>query len=309
MTIITTAADKDQSCSLPLLRTLWLDSNHLMPHTILCPVDFSSSSANALEYAIEFGSGRTSEIVLLNIFSIPVASADAFVFVPGPEEIEEIRNAYQARMDEWLQKYRPAMKAGMSLSGHVRYGEPTNEILLMARDIKPDLLVMGLQGEGFIKERIIGSTATQLMTEYERPLMVVPSECRYKPIHNIVFFYDGKDFRDEHVLSPLVETADAHNAGISVCTIVPELKEFPEVSDKLVSESLQPSLANREGISFKIVQSNHFLEGAEKFMEENGADLVFVVKRKHSFLDALFRKGHSKLLAFHTTVPLLSSLD
>ncbi len=280
-----------------------------MPQSILCPIDFSNSSANALEYAIEFGAGRTSEIILLNVFSIPVASADAFVFVPGPEEIEEIRNAYQTRMDEWIQKYRPTLKAGMSLSGHVRYGEPVTEILLMARDVKPDLMVMGLQGEGFIKENLIGSTATQLMSEYEGPLMVVPSDCRYKPVEHIVFFYDGKDFKDEHVLSPLVETADTHHAKISVCTIVPELQEFPEWADKLVSESLQPSLSNREDVSFKIVQSKHFIEGAEKFMEENEADLVFVVKRKHNFLDFLFKKGHSKSLAFHSTVPLLSSLD
>ncbi|MBK9270428.1 MAG: universal stress protein [Saprospiraceae bacterium] len=278
-------------------------------YKILCPVDFSPASENALEYAIEFGKIHSAQIVLLHVFSIPVASADAFVFVPGMEEIEQIKNAWQERMESLILKYKPQLNEAMTLSGVVRYGEATMEILLLARDLKPNLLVMGMQGEGFIKEKIIGSVATRVMAEYEHPILIIPSECKYKEIHHIVFFYDGQDFKDHHVLSPLVETVESLNSNLRVCTIAPSVDEFPDFQDKLCADSLAPSLKQLHNVGYNIVQSPHFLDAIEHYLSQHPADLIFTVKRKYHFLESLFKTSKAKTLAFHSHLPLLSSLD
>lgn len=46
-----------------------------------------------------------------------------------------------------------------------------------------------------------------------------------------LFFYDGQDFNDEHVLSPLVETVESFKSSLSVCTIVPNVEEFPDFQE------------------------------------------------------------------------------
>ncbi|MBK7233327.1 MAG: universal stress protein [Saprospiraceae bacterium] len=278
-------------------------------YQIICPIDFSPASENALDYAIEFGKNYSAQIVLLNVFSIPVASADAFVFVPGVDEINQIKNAWQERLDQLILKYESKLNVGMGISGVVRYGEATMEILLLARDLKPNLVILGMQGEGFIKEKIIGSTATRVMAEYEKPILIVPAGCRYHEAKNIVFFYDGQDFNDEHVLSPLVETVESLKSNLAVCTIVPNVEEFPDFQEKLCSSTLAPSLSALSNVSYQIVQSPHFLDAIAHFLSEHPADLIFTVKRKHNFLESLFKTSRAKTLAFHSDIPLLSSLD
>lgn len=277
--------------------------------TILCPVDFSESSLNAVKYAISLAKTTISEIVLLHVFAIPVASADAFVFVPNNEEIKEIKDSVQLRLDEWVNSFRPSLPETLQLKSICRYGEISTEILLQAQELNNCLVIMGLKGEGFIKDQLIGSTSIDMINSYEGPILVIPSESLFEPVKRIAFFYDNQPFTDKHALDPLIQMTGLFNAEVAVCHISKEMIDFPSIQDYLCSDEISPSLNATQSVSFHIVQSDHFSGGVEEFLKSSSFQMIFMIKRKHSLLNSLFHKSHSKQLAYLTSLPLLSSLD
>jgi hypothetical protein len=61
--------------------------------------------------------------------------------------------------------------------------------------------------------------------------------------------------------------------------------------------------------TYHFIENESFTAGINLFSEKNHIDLIITMPKKHGFFDSLFKKSHTKKLAFHSHLPLMVMHD
>ena len=134
---------------------------------ILCANDGSERAFHALALAITIAKENDSELHMVSVEEIDYM----------PEFIEEVREEIGTaarRFHTVLQRARAmAEKDHVKLHTHVLAGHPVRDIVVLAADLKVDLLVIGSAGHSEIYERMLGSRADRLVHLAGCPVLVV----------------------------------------------------------------------------------------------------------------------------------------
>jgi nucleotide-binding universal stress UspA family protein len=140
---------------------------------ILCPIDFSSTSRDALEHAVAIAKWYESSITVVHVIhpsfllQPPILFAEPASETPTPER-------YQALKQElcgWLQ---PAGRAGVKTEALVDQGPPALRILDRAGSLQADLIVMGTHGFSGFERFMLGSVAEKVLRKAACPVLTVP---------------------------------------------------------------------------------------------------------------------------------------
>src|SRR5262249_40554788 len=142
---------------------------------ILVPIDFSTGSLRALDYALAMVDPG-GEVYLLH-----VVDADFLTRVSeeGFCDAETARTQMQGKAEEQLRKIaRECSLVNVRLESMVVVGKPFAEILRIAADLDFSLIVMGIRGQhqGRIEEILFGSTAEKVLRAAHIPVVCVPPE-------------------------------------------------------------------------------------------------------------------------------------
>src|ERR1700741_1109436 len=123
--------------------------------TILVPIDFSDASKNALEYAIQFSTITDSQITLFHVYYTPPVTIELPIVVPSLEELEKnCMNNLNTLKNNIVSK----SEKHLSINCVCKCGFPVDRIIEYAERNKTDLIIMGMQGTGWLREKLIGST-------------------------------------------------------------------------------------------------------------------------------------------------------
>ncbi|WP_077619188.1 universal stress protein [Bacillus sinesaloumensis] len=137
---------------------------------LLVPVDGSTHSIKALQFALKLAVNGDSEIVLLNVQpSYNTPNVKRFV---GSEQIKNYQN------DESKLAFDCALHETKSYSVPVetklRIGDPSIEICAEAREHQATQIVMGFRGLGAIKRTVLGSVSYKVLHDAPCPVTIVP---------------------------------------------------------------------------------------------------------------------------------------
>lgn len=138
--------------------------------TILCAVDFSADSRQALRLAIGMARRGPVHIVALHVIELVLAHASAIAH--GDDRLRtESATALRLFVEaEWKQA-----AADVTFSIEVRVGVPEREVLACARDSRADLIVTGTRGISGMTKLFFGSVAEKILRRAEVPVMAVPA--------------------------------------------------------------------------------------------------------------------------------------
>src|SRR5262245_49322051 len=138
---------------------------------ILCPVDFSEQSRQALVWASAIAQQRGGEMTVLSVVQPLLAQAAEIrlgVDLARAEAEPALREFVEATLPE------PVRQAA-----HVRIevttGNPSEAILQTARNRKAELIVMGTHGLGGFRKLLLGSTTQHVLRQTEWPVLAVPA--------------------------------------------------------------------------------------------------------------------------------------
>jgi nucleotide-binding universal stress UspA family protein len=139
------------------------------PRTILCAIDFSPDSRQALRLAIAMARTGPVHIVALHVIELVLAHASAIAH--GDDRLRsESATALRLFVEaEWRQA---AVDATFSIE--VRIGVPEREVLACARERGADLIVTGTRGVSGVTKLFFGSVAEKVLRRAEVPVMAVP---------------------------------------------------------------------------------------------------------------------------------------
>ena len=129
---------------------------------LLVPVDFSEPSNKALECAARFAQQFGADITVVHVMD-PIQYPRDWDYLPlvganGQKSAveKELRQRLQELAQQTLNPLLPA-------TTFVRAGTPWNEIAILAKEKKADLIVIGTHGRTGLKHALMGSTAERVV--------------------------------------------------------------------------------------------------------------------------------------------------
>jgi len=139
---------------------------------ILCPVDFSTSSEYALNFAVAMAETYGAELVLLHVIEPPVYAVSGDYL--DPEFSVEMTRRQEAASQKKLEEVEAGVRAryprirALSVSG-----APFLGIVETARREQASLIVMGTQGRTGLAHMLIGSVAEKVVRKAPCPVLTV----------------------------------------------------------------------------------------------------------------------------------------
>jgi nucleotide-binding universal stress UspA family protein len=262
---------------------------------ILLPDDFSDNAHHAMDYAFKVFGFRDVTFHLFYTYAIPVATSE-LAYAP----LEH----YEKEGEERIKKEIAQIKndhPDVNIEHRLEFGDLPTALRKVQSDLEIDCIVMGTRGSSGIKEVLFGSNTYDVVDNTEMPVIVVPEGCDCGHPVNIVLSSDLKPLKDDRILDMVREFADRFKSKITVLNVKEEIDSFTLNAEMNHFDELF------EGIEMTMCfdDSDHVVEGLEKYVKDYPTDLLVAIKRKKNFLADLFSKSVTKDLTFHLNVPLL----
>lgn len=271
--------------------------------TILVPTDFSSVADNAINYAAEIGKLTKSKIILFHAFHVPYMAGEMQVVMPS---IAELESSCLEGLEKIQQRLNWHYGKNLAVECVCRFGFALDEINTYAEEHNADLIVMGMQGAGYLAEKLIGSLTTSLMQKAKRPVLAIDKDVKYRSIKKIVLACDYTETDNGKVLEPLKEFAELFKSHVYVLNVVGKPAPVPSYKEA-VSDFVQLDHALEElDHTFHYLQNDEVVEGINAFVSERKMDMVVMIPHKHTILKNIFSETNTKKMAFHSKVPLLA---
>ena len=140
---------------------------------ILVPIDFSEHADAVVEWAAHLAEEHSSEIVLLNVYHLPVE----FQQMEGAYLPADFWASVKQDAKQQLARYGDRLRArGLSVMEVAREGYPATVIEEEVERQHADLVVIGSRGRTGLKHLLLGSIAERVVQKAPCPVLTVKTQ-------------------------------------------------------------------------------------------------------------------------------------
>ena len=145
---------------------------------ILAAVDGSEASLKAVDFAADMARIYACPLLLLAVVpraEIPISSAELDAYARSEHLQLTASEIANADAEEILAKARTRATAqGLTkIDTEATIGDPTSEIIALAKDRRADVIVVGSRGRGQLAGLLLGSVAHKVVSHAHCPVVVV----------------------------------------------------------------------------------------------------------------------------------------
>jgi nucleotide-binding universal stress UspA family protein len=255
---------------------------------ILIPIDFSTTSINALRYALQLFKNNDTEFTIIHTYrtsstAFHMKSMDRVLKKDGEDQmqslIKRIKSDYPIK----------------TIHHKVIKGDAIDVTLSRANSGDFDLIIMGTKGASGLQEVFIGSVAGEVIARSSIPVMVIPHEYEFTPLQKIVLAIENPVLNEE-TLDPL------------------KLFSNPNSKTHLlhITRDLEPTLfLDTAGLKFidpEIINyscDKDINTCIEEFIEQNSPNILGLIRSNKGFFTRLYSGSVTLSQTFHSTIPLL----
>lgn len=276
---------------------------------ILCPIDFSESSAAAFKYAMALREAFGGKLIVLHVVPEPMDYYN-YLMPEYADFTSKVRQTAEAQLNTFTADWQGTFEKV------IQTGKPYFEILRFARRQKNDLLVLGAKGVSPIAPLLMGGTAERVLREAPCPVMTVRPPAPPFKVRKILF---PVDFSKEGMRAAPYALALAQKFQATVYLLhvielfVGEGKDVDEFVTGTRFEKLQKKLAAKLGAGFKKVKvekvvQRYFDAGYYicQFAEEQGMDLIVMTTHGRRRLARLIMGSVTEKVVRNAAVPVLT---
>ncbi len=268
--------------------------------TIVVATDLTSNSNKAAHFAAQLARDQGAKLILANIFR-HWPSNPAEVTGHYPLSRGEMHDNHQRELDSLAKLLTQKYGTGLAIETKTEEGYVIPTVLGIVKEKNADLLVMSPIGSAPKGAQIMGSVATEMVTQTTVPLLIVPPSQQYGPFRNAVLGVDLDTPPDAVVLDNVLRFAERFGCVVNVISV----HDQPEdLAIKKRAEHIRHLLASVPH-TFTIKKGKEIYETLLNFSVNSKADLMIMMPQKHGWFWNVFNQGETERMARLTDIPLL----
>jgi nucleotide-binding universal stress UspA family protein len=277
------------------------------PKHILVPVDFSSASGNALQYALKFADKSKQSILVLHVVYPQMESFDYPIFSGSATKTKS--SLAEIALADFVDKHLTELKlkAAKDFEIHrlVKVGSAIPVIQDLVSEIMPLMLIMGTEGESAKQKKLMGSITAGILNKSSVPVLSIPPEYHYKRIDRIAF---ASDFKESDVveIKKYGNLLSSFNPSLHFVHIQSEDVDENEESNylKKLKASIEANLLFKAK-EYHIISGEDISQELLKFSKENNIDMIALNKPTRSWFKRFFIPSTSREMVLHSKIPVL----
>ncbi|NGM66195.1 universal stress protein [Sphingobacterium sp. SGR-19] len=271
--------------------------------TIIITTDFSKTASNAARYATKMAEATgVNHIILYHAYDNLTVVTDLPMtdIAPPPVKEQSLAN---------LETVKAELEQILGGNNRISIHLVTNNVPLLrgieeiAEEYQADLVVAGTTGRSNLEQVLIGSNTSNLASSLKLPLLIIPADANYEPIHKIVFACDLRKVSHSTPIAEISLWLERLGAKLLVLNVTSEGKHT--TSETVTELHNMHSLLDGFHPEYHYTTSDDIAEEIEDFAEDHDAGLIITIPRSHDFFERLFRKSVSKQLIKKSDIPLL----
>ncbi len=138
---------------------------------ILCPIDFSDASREALRAAVEVARRFEGELTLFHAYPLPGYTLPEGTVLPNAEMLQALADETQSMLERW--KAEAIAMGAPKVATDKAVGEPAAAILDAAGTGGFDLVVVATHGRTGLAHMLLGSVAERVIRRCPKPVLTV----------------------------------------------------------------------------------------------------------------------------------------
>ena len=272
-------------------------ANMLRIERILCPIDFSESSARAYDYAQLLARHYQATVFLQHVVDFiipPYAYYDPVSYI----DVDFRKICADAR-EQLLEFAKSHTSSGVRPEYFVQEGEVTESVLSFAEAQMVDLIVMGKHGRKGYNRLTLGSVAEKVLRKAHCPVLVVhepgpeavapqgaPNSVELRRIIFCTDFSDPSHRASEYALSVAAE----FDAELTLLHVLEDVASSASIEERMTTakeklDKLIPPEGVKPGKIQTLVRIGRAYEQIIQLALEAQADLLIMAVRGHNTLD------------------------
>lgn len=257
--------------------------------TILVGIDFTKSSDNTINYAIEIAKESKANILLFHALSAPVVhTTSGLVFMDG----DNFLKAEEKKMKDLqiqLSKKHPKVKFDIELT----YDSIREKVEKLSKKNKISLAILGLETKSKISKFIYGTTSADLTGKIDCPIITVPEKYKHHQIKKIIVAIDNKETISSHLSKRIHSTIKFLSAEVEYVHIKTE-------------DELELGEKNRHPFSITNIKSTDFKTGISHYAKKSKAHAIMLISHNYNAFHNLFIDSNSKKIILSSNIPVIS---
>ncbi len=265
--------------------------------TIICPIDFSSASINAIEYAAKMAKDVGSQLELIHVQEVePVA-----VYAPISNVLSSRKIAFsklKKMCTEVTNTYH------VSCISEVETSNKSLEKILSEKSKGDYFIVMGTNGADDIHQYFFGTNSFAVLERAACPVLIIPEGELYKPIKKIVFAWDYKS-KNNILFNQFDFFIELFKPEINLIHVS---KEKTQVSLDLFNaykDVVDSKWGDKYNITFEQIFSDDIEKSLNEYMTKSDADLLMITFYNRGFIGNIFHGQLVMQLSEEAVYPLL----
>ncbi|HAW53251.1 MAG TPA: hypothetical protein DCX54_13135 [Flavobacteriales bacterium] len=268
---------------------------------ILIPVDFSTSSRAAIDYALEIYSPDKYTYVLLHAFG----SSRTNEFLISIDDIIEsdIEKKLELERDHII---RVSGDDQIKVELKWEKCEIIEAIERLIEHIPIKLVVIGSEnGISWSGDSNLNNVKTMnFVKEISLPLLIVPVNGRLRNPKDVLFATRLNGIKDQEDVAPLIDLVRNCLSRLDIINVGTDKQEGHEINKKL--ERTVDGFFENLPIEMHALESREVFKSIVEFTEEHHSDLVCILYRKHNLLERVLRESVSEQIMADLRWPLLT---
>lgn len=266
---------------------------------IVVATDFSPIAFNAALYAAEMAKSINGYIILLHVCPTPVTAAELPVIVDTATLVNDSEKLMAEHAAQLVHRTRERVMFETVVKG----GGFFYELQLLCNSRKPYAVVMGCQGSSEAERLFFGSHVLHAMKQLAWPVIAVPPGARFSSIKKIGLATDFSNAAESTPVDELKVLVKDFHAELHVLNTgsAPSHDTDMVLQSHRLQQMLEPL-----NPSYDFIRHNDTDAGILEFADNNHIDLLIVLPRRHSLIEKLIFKSHTRQLVLHSHVPVMA---
>jgi nucleotide-binding universal stress UspA family protein len=278
---------------------------HFNSSKILIPVDFSETSQLAIKHGAFIAQLTKGDLYLLHVINAQYMAQNMFVPLIQFNAHNNIEDKAEVKLAQLVEEVKT--EYNLKIQFIVKSGNPSTEIVSVAKEIGASLIIMGTHGYSPLEELVIGSTALKVLTKSVCPTMAMSGEADHKGYSRILLPIDTSAHTRQKVNYTL-EMAKKFSATVHAVAILGAGEESEKPSIELIMHQIE-KLAHEKNVAFHsdvISNVKNRATATVNYSQKTGADMIVIMTDQDAELSGFFLGPYAQQVIHLSKVPVIA---